>query len=416
MNKQESLALLAQGRDAWNAWAKGLLAERARLEEAGEWEAAEEEWEARAWVDFDDHEFEDDVFFGEFIFPGYSWFGGATFSGYAGFNGATFSGTAWFRDATFSGTAWFGQTKFTGYSTFRNAHFLGNVTFAATEVTSAFSLEGAVFELVPVFNQAHFDEAPRLDSLRIEPGGFVEKYRKVKQQSPDKDPWEHKPDFLFQALAASIAQLTGLSGNPDRAARWRALKRLAIQGHDHAREQEYFRGELLARRWHEDKPWHGSFWVGVLYQLLGSFGASVVRPVRWWLVSTAGFATAYLAIHLERASPLGPSGSSFRGAVQGLWDWAFTASPSLPCAIGPGDPAAAALGLSVSKGLFAGIGSVTKINQIHTCLYGVQVQVPGSVTPVIPDLVTGLGVLQFLLSAALVFLFGLALRNHFRIK
>lgn len=79
MNKQESLALLAQGRDAWNAWAKGLLAERARLEEAGEWEAAEEEWEARAWVDFDDHEFEDDVFFGEFIFPGYSWFGGATF-------------------------------------------------------------------------------------------------------------------------------------------------------------------------------------------------------------------------------------------------------------------------------------------------------------------------------------------------
>ena len=154
----------------------------------------------------------------------------------------------------------------------------------------------------------------------------------------------------------------------------------------------------------------------MLYQLLGSFGASILRPVLWWLFSAVGFAVGYLAIHLERASPLAPSGSSFGAAVRAFWDWAFGGGPGLPCAIGPGNPVTAAPGLSVSKGLFAGISSVTKLNQIHTCLYGVQVQVPGSVTPVIPDLVTGLGVLQFLLSAALIFLFGLALRNHFRIK
>ncbi len=88
MNKQESLALLAEGRADWNAWANDLLAERARLEEAGEWEAAEAEWEARARVDFDDHEFEDDVSFGEFIFPGDARFGDATFSGIAWFAGA----------------------------------------------------------------------------------------------------------------------------------------------------------------------------------------------------------------------------------------------------------------------------------------------------------------------------------------
>ena len=241
MNKQESLALLAEGRADWNAWANDLLAERARLEEAGEWEAAEAEWEARARVDFDDHEFEDDVSFGEFIFPGdaqfngatfsgNAWFGDATFSGYAWFGGAKFSGTArfgdatfagtagfgdaafsgdaWFNgatfsddarfgDATFSGIAWFagatfsrdagfGQTKFTGYSSFRNTHFLGNVTFAATEVKSAFSLEGAVFELVPDFNQAHFDEAPRLDSLRIEPGASSKNIAKSNNSHPRK--------------------------------------------------------------------------------------------------------------------------------------------------------------------------------------------------------------------------------------
>ncbi len=37
MNREETLALYAQGRDAWNAWAAERLAERKRLEEAGAW-------------------------------------------------------------------------------------------------------------------------------------------------------------------------------------------------------------------------------------------------------------------------------------------------------------------------------------------------------------------------------------------
>ena len=39
MTKKESLALLAQGREAWNAWADGMLAEGRRMEAAGEWAA-----------------------------------------------------------------------------------------------------------------------------------------------------------------------------------------------------------------------------------------------------------------------------------------------------------------------------------------------------------------------------------------
>lgn len=35
MNREETHALWAQGRDAWNAWAQEMLAEKARLEEAG---------------------------------------------------------------------------------------------------------------------------------------------------------------------------------------------------------------------------------------------------------------------------------------------------------------------------------------------------------------------------------------------
>lgn len=69
MNKEESLALLEQGRDAWNAWAEDLLAERERLEAVGEWETAKEEWEDRAQVDFEGHEFEIGVDFDSFVSP-----------------------------------------------------------------------------------------------------------------------------------------------------------------------------------------------------------------------------------------------------------------------------------------------------------------------------------------------------------
>lgn len=35
MNKEESLALYAQGKAAWNAWAKDMLAQRQALQDTG---------------------------------------------------------------------------------------------------------------------------------------------------------------------------------------------------------------------------------------------------------------------------------------------------------------------------------------------------------------------------------------------
>ena len=39
MNREETLALWKQGKEAWNSWAEGMLAQRKKLEEAGEWAA-----------------------------------------------------------------------------------------------------------------------------------------------------------------------------------------------------------------------------------------------------------------------------------------------------------------------------------------------------------------------------------------
>ena len=111
MNKDESLALYAQGREAWNAWAAERRAEREALKAAGNWvepdsgrnlNDATRDWHAAA-ADFSEHTFEAPVDFASFDFPGEARFVGATFRGYTTFDWATFSSSAWFDGATFSG-------------------------------------------------------------------------------------------------------------------------------------------------------------------------------------------------------------------------------------------------------------------------------------------------------------------------
>ncbi len=267
--------------------------------------------------------------------------------------------------------------------------------FGAIEGRSAFSLAGATFLAVPDFIQAHFAEAPRLDDLRIEPRRF----------------W---PPTLAGVKAH-------FKGDPDLSARWRALKRLAVQGHDHEREQAFFKGELKARRWTTDKPWHAVFWFALLYQWLSDFGRSMVRPLLWWGAGVLGFAGLYLGRHPALAGNLL---SGFDWAVKRVTELPGSAAPPLSCMAGPGDPWSAAIGLSLRKGLlFAGLDSTDKLNQIYGCLYGIYTdktvvtgQLPNAFSPVIPDAVAFFGLAQLLFSAVLIFLFLLAVRNHFRIK
>ena len=102
--------------------------------------------------------------------------------------------------------------------------------------------------------------------------------------------------------------------------------------------------------------------------------------------------------------------------------WGYLDHAGFPdrCAAGAGadTPWSAALGLSIRKALpFAGIASSEKLNQIYACLYGVHDGIePGRITPIIPDAVDYLGMVQLVLSLLLLFLFLLAVRNHFRIR
>ncbi len=471
MNKEQSLALYRQGREAWNVWAAQQIN---AIDEFG----APRNWDETATADFAGCDFKEDANFSGFKFPGLAKFNqanfsgsavfedvsfcrdamfysvkfdgaakfanstfdaaarfeGATFVGVARFVGATFTGAARFNGATFKtsarfsnttfvgavrfegtnffGDAWFTPAIFESFSDFRNVRFRHVADFSAINGKSTFLLTDIFFFELPNFVQAHFEEAPRLDNLRIEP-------RKLGL-------WGKIGIFLkgilvFRWLAVwklflrAFSRYRGsgrswFSGNVEEAPRWRALKRLAIQGHDHEREQIFFKCELLARRWVTDRPNHAAFWFGLFYQILSDFGRSLLRPIFWLVagwVASAGF-------YLSQQIPAGKSASAGFSAVLHWIVPTTQANATQMCEIVGGDAVVSAFGLSLQKTLFSGFGSTDKLNQFYACLYGLRPE--GRFLPNIPDAVAFFGVGQALFSAVLIFLFLLAVRNHFRIK
>jgi hypothetical protein len=144
----------------------------------------------------------------------------------------------------------------------------------------------------------------------------------------------------------------------------------------------------------------GRYFFGCLYELFSDFGRSMILPLVWWALALVGFAWLYQREHASAA-----------GRFANV------------CLAGPGGSWSAALGLSIRKALpFAGVASADKLDQIYACLYGIQGESPTSgdlpdrFTLVIPDAVDYIGIGQLLLSLVLIFLFLLAVRNHFRIR
>ena len=194
------------------------------------------------------------------------------------FSNSRFQGRAWFFGAQFKGATEFQQTTFEASATFRDASFK-MVGFHGMDSKGAFSLEGVVFDAVPGFVQSHFSEAPLLDTIQI---------RQM----------QAKPGLLA-------------SGDKGVAARYRALRRLAVQGHDHEREMAFCAAEVRALRGDTDKPlpdlrqpvpaqagrnvclWYARgvarYWAGIFYEVFSDFGRSMSRPLLWWGALTLGY-------------------------------------------------------------------------------------------------------------------------------
>jgi len=138
-------------------------------------------------------------------------------------------------------------------------------------VVRTFRLAGSSFGGVPDFTQAHFEESPRLDNFNL------------------------------------LGRAGDENERPELSARWHALKRLAIKGHDTDRELEFFSQEVRAARFANDWPvpwpfWEGRQWAGFfryyfgfLYEIFSDFGRSVFRPFLVWVIGVLAFAAFYLS-------------------------------------------------------------------------------------------------------------------------
>ena len=248
-------------------------------------------------------------------FSGKAWFASATFSCVARFDSATFSGDAWFDSATFKGDASFDSAtferdaifrggrfgsaasfalcNFRQHATFEASRFAADASFEAIKGDRGFNMAHAVFDVVPDFIQAHFEEAPRLDNLEV--GGKLPELKDIEDEDREKlsrrGRWHRRrleKNRPFRRTFEALAKDSDLRNIP---ARWRALKRLAIQGHDTERELEFHARELRSQRFAEDWPlplafWRGRawagffrFWFGYFYQWFSDFGRSLARPL-----------------------------------------------------------------------------------------------------------------------------------------
>jgi hypothetical protein len=195
------------------------------------------------------------------------------------------------------------------------------------------------------------------------------------------------PNFIQsnfkEAPSLNRIKFGSLTDSEDPTARYRALRRLAVQGNDYDQERRFFEGELRAIRRHSDKWKRATFWLGHLYELFSDFGRSLSRPIVAWLLVTSCFAFVYYWLFRKMCN------DASCGWPEG---W-----------LGPGLYAAIVNSVP-GLGLVGGNGRALAI----ACINGRA----DWLTPGIDLLFT----LQSILSVILSFLFILAIRNYLRIK
>jgi len=487
-----------------------VASEEAKEESSSSGESVKSVYLSNAAVDFSGFVFPGAARFHRATFSGDAWFGGATFRGVAGFDGSTFSGAALFNNAQFA-EAWFkevkfnraefARAKFVGKAVFESVHFSGNAFFTQTVFfktadfslakfdqyagfdaaefhgaanfnamrgDKAFAMADAVFKVVPDFIQAHFEEAPRLDNVHV----TVRMIRACPDYKPRRDSdgrqiapnWGERTGHAIERWGswpgrfAKGAWRRATEADRDIPARWRALKRLAIQAHDQDREHAFFAGEVRSARFAGDWPapwpvwktsaWLGffRFWFGILYGLFSNYGRSVAQPTLWWAAGVAIAAMFYLGEQQGMADER--KAASDRGVS---WPYVATTREAWrsgrPCYASPKqieeelrppqmdvprsqteiigvsrmfrEQTSApyeALQLALRDGFLILYGDADTAHRIYGCLYGVELYGGGTPVAIVPPQIGFWSAMHKLWSAVMIFLFGLALRNMLKMK
>ena len=310
---------------------------------------------------FTDAKFNGDTDFGNAIFIGDTYFGGTTFDGKANFTDAKFSGESNFANAVFIGESDFSNAVSSGDVDFTSAKFGGYADFIdATFETRCSFYQAKSEKNVPNFIGAQYKTAPLIEGFKI--------------------PWvKDLPEVDIEA--------------------YRQLKKFAIEGANHEQEVRFFGFETRCKMY-LDYPALTRFSIR-LYWVFSNFGQSLIRPlgalVLVWIVATAmtiattmktpiptALSSLIMFEYLEPCEAI-PS-NAFRSKLDAIRSQSIGSSLTLPVIAMDRDTQ----------------------HQRNQCLYG-----QGGGVPETNRIINGT---QQVLSLIFLFLFGLAVRNRFKIK
>ena len=196
---------------------------------------------------------------------------------------------------------------------------------------------------------------------------------------------------------------------------------MAKLGEDHRSELKFHAQEIRTARFVNDWFHHPRFWFGVGYELLSSFGRSIIRPLLGWAALVTVFAAIYLGISAEmngRApdyyslTPYGGTQSCL--SVAPVADERVRAAQAQIAATT--SASAESWSLALKNGfVFIDWDRSEAARRTYGCLFGLTSD--GSNTyPVVLRAVSIAGLIQNVLSAVLIFLLLLGIRNLLKLK
>ncbi len=413
-----------------------------------------------AATEFQDAIFAEDAYFGESNFASFVNCRRATFTGSANFDKTGIAGAS-FEDARFISPAGFHSVTFTRDASFKAAHFDAVASFAGSTFEGAALMSQVLFNDHVDFSQVTFRKEALFERSIFRNSANFEAIGSEAAFSLANARFHHVPTFFgatfkgvprLDNVATPKNRLLGWTIDENASARFRELKRRAIEAQDRDRELEFFAQETRTARFHSNLPilpvwektyrkgqlqlqivwmrlpawvprfWSWRFWFGLAYGTLSNFGRSFLRPLLFWLALLVGFAVFYLGQHEGQHHARNKPDSKL-ARIAAYVTTARTAWANPPDCVAANTPLVAktdavkeALFLSASNALVVfnvGRGDVSR--RTYGCLYGFE---PGGqqAPPIMPYRVAVASTIQTLLSAILIFLFLLAVRNLLRLK
>lgn len=262
--------------------------------------------------DFSITSFAEGANFSDAIFTKRASFNMAAFTGNACMKGVIFKGDAHFRHALFTQGADFTYVTFKRQAIFHHTLFHCHSDFSFCVASELIDFSDAYF-----LNRSDTSHETDFSHMQIEGSMLMENvgFGSTRYYNPD-DPHNLKAKKLIESyeltsrdhtvpnfIGLKVPKLPDLSSAVIKyhsnmvdmlaSAKFRKLKDMAIETHDHGREVEYFREEFRHKKHSGEALSWARFYVW-FYEVFARCGTSALRPALWILALIPIFAIGYI--------------------------------------------------------------------------------------------------------------------------